>query len=248
MQPDFIVVAAYGQILPAWLLQCARRMPVNIHASLLPQYRGAAPIARAILNGEAVTGITIMEVEETLDSGAILMQQEVPIPLNMTAGALTNELSKVGANLLIKTLDGLQKGILRPLAQDESKVSWAPRITKEMASISWEKPAPEIHNQIRAMNPWPGASTFIGSERIRIWRSIPTIAATGASALPGSLLELTQDGIRIQCGEGTILDILEVQKPSKGRISGREFVVGARLCIGDAIFQSIAPTGKQPIS
>jgi methionyl-tRNA formyltransferase len=248
MQPDFIVVAAYGQILPAWLLNCARRMPVNIHASLLPQYRGAAPIARAILNGDAVTGISTMEVEETLDSGAILMQHEVPIPLKMTAGELTDELSKVGANLLIKTLSGLEKGTLKPLAQDESKVSWAPRVTKEMAPISWEKSALEIHNQVRAMNPWPGASTLFGSERIRIWRSMPTIAVNRGRALPGGLLELTQDGIRIQCGEGTILDILEVQKPSKGRISGRELAVGARLCIGDVAFPSITHTGQHPVS
>jgi len=247
MRPDFIVVAAYGQILPTWLLQCADQMPVNIHASLLPQYRGAAPISRAILNGDAITGITTMKVEEALDSGAILMQQEVPIPLTMTTAGLTDELSKVGAHLLIKTLSGFEKGILEPLAQDESKVSWAPRITKDMAPILWEKSALEIHNQIRAMNPWPGASTIFGSEIIRAWRSLPAAGADRAQLRPGSLLDISEDGIRIQCGEDTALDILEVQKPSKGHTSGREFAIGARLHVGDAIFQSYGLTGRHSI-
>ena len=247
MQPDFIVVAAYGQILPLWLLQCANLMAVNIHASLLPKYRGAAPIARAIINGDSVTGISTMKVEESLDAGAILMQQQVAIPLTMTTGELTDELSKVGAGLLLKTLDGLAQGSLKPLAQEESRVSWAPRITKEMAPISWEKSALELHNQVRAMNPWPGASTMFNSEMMRIWRSMPMGAAGRPAAIPGSLLELTADGMRIQCGEGTILEILEVQKPSKGRISGREFAVGARLRIGDRIFKPIGPAGQHLI-
>jgi methionyl-tRNA formyltransferase len=236
LQPDFVVAVAYGQIIPGWLLQSARRAPINVHASLLPRYRGAAPIPWAILNGDTVTGITTMLMHETLDSGPILLQQEVPIPLAKTSGELSTELSVIGANLLIRTLDGLQNNTIIPTAQDESRISWAPRITKEMAPISWEKRALDIHNRIRAMNPWPVAYTAFRDERLRILRSLPASGIFVSSAVPGTFLGLSHDGICVQCGEGTVLDLLEVQKPAKGRASGRDFASGARLHVGELIF------------
>jgi methionyl-tRNA formyltransferase len=235
LRPDFVLVAAYGQILPGWLLKTARIMAINVHASLLPQYRGAAPIPWAILNGDAVTGITTMVVQETLDSGAILLQKEVPIHLTMTAGELSDILSEVGAGLLIQTLDGLQKNAINPIDQDESRVSWAPRMTKDMAAISWEKRALDIHNQIRAMNPWPAAFSLFRGERLHLWRSLPVDISDGPPAPPGSVLGASQSGLCVQCGEGTVLEIVEVQRPAKGRVSGREFASGARLHRGDLI-------------
>jgi methionyl-tRNA formyltransferase len=235
LHPDFLVVAAYGQILPGWLLQSARVMAINVHASLLPQYRGAAPIPWAILNGDAVTGITTMVVQETLDTGAILLQEEVPISTIMTAGELSAVLSEVGATLLIQTLDGLQKNAIKPVDQDESRVSWAPRITKDMAAVSWKKCALDIHNQIRAMNPWPIAHAVFRNERLQLWRSKPADLHADLRATPGTFLGPLQDGFRVQCGEATVLEILEVQRPGKNRVSGREFACGARLHPGDLI-------------
>jgi methionyl-tRNA formyltransferase len=237
LQPDFIVVAAYGQILPGWMLRAARIAPVNIHASLLPRYRGAAPIAWPILKGENATGVTIMLVHDDLDAGAILMQQEVPIAIHTTTGELTAELSEIGARLLMRTLEGLQKGTIRPIPQDADKVTWAPRITKEMAQISWHKQALDIHNQIRGMNPWPVSYADFHGEHLRIWRSVPPPRATSADEAPGTFLGHSRDGIYVQCGQGTVLEILEVQLPAKGRVTGREFTNGARLTPGEVIFQ-----------
>ncbi|MBN1566761.1 MAG: methionyl-tRNA formyltransferase [Acidobacteria bacterium] len=235
--PDFIVTAAYGQILPSWILHSARIAPVNIHASLLPRYRGAAPVAWAILNGESVTGVTTMLMNEGLDSGPILMQREVPIPFEITAGELAEKISMVGANLLIDTLDGLHKGIVNPIPQDENKVCWAPRMTKDRAQISWDKSARDIHNQIRGMNPWPIAQTLFQEQNLRIWRSMPVDQAGSASAKPGMLLDCTKSGILVQCGEETVLEILRVQLPAKSVVSGREFANGARLNPGKLVFQ-----------
>ncbi len=236
LRPDFVVAAAYGQIIPGWLLQSARIAPVNIHASLLPRYRGAAPISWAIFNGDAVTGVTIMRMEETLDTGPMLLQQEVPIPLTITTGELSNELSVIGAKMLIQALEGLQKNTITPLVQNESKVTWAPRITKEIAQILWEKRSLDIHNQIRALNPWPVAYTAFRGERLHVWRSMPVKRMSDFPAVPRTFLGVTQEGINVQCGEGTILELLEVQRPGKSRVSGREFASGARLHVGELIF------------
>ena len=236
LRPDFIVVAAYGQILPEWMLSAARIAPVNLHASLLPRYRGAAPVAWPILNGENVTGVTTMLMHKDLDAGAILLQQEVPIAMHTTTGDLTAELSEIGAHLLIRTLDGLQKGAIQPVPQDAGKVSWAPRITKEMAQISWQKPALDIHNQIRGMNPWPVAYAGFHGERLKVWRSLPPPRATSSESVPGTFLGQSGDGMYVQCGLASILEILEVQLPAKDRVTGREFANGARLSPGETLF------------
>jgi methionyl-tRNA formyltransferase len=238
LRPDFIVVAAYGQILPGWMLRAAQIAPLNIHASLLPKYRGAAPVAWPILNGETVTGVTIMLVHEELDAGAILLQKEVSIGCSTTTGELTAELSEVGAKLLIKTMEELHKGTIKPIPQDATRVSWAPRITKDMAEISWQKKALEIHNRIRGMNPWPVAFCRFRGENLRIWRSLPAESSSIPSAGPGTFLGPSADGIYVQCGEGTVLELLELQLPAKGRVTGREFANGARLGMGQVIFPS----------
>lgn len=235
LQPDFIVVVAYGQILPGWLLEAARFEAINIHASLLPFYRGAAPIPWAILSGEVVTGVTTMIMEEELDSGPILLQKAIPIPIDQTAGELAETLSRVGANLLIETLDGLRKNTLNASPQDADKISWAPRMTKEMALISWGKRALDVHNQIRAMNPWPVAYTVFRGERLQLLRSMPEEGDSRLTSAPGSFLGLSRNGLRVQCGEGTVIELLELKMPGRSRVTGREFASGARLNLGESL-------------
>lgn len=233
LRPDFIVVVAYGQILPGWLLQSAKIASVNIHASLLPAYRGAAPISWALINGEIETGVTTMLMAEKLDAGPILLQEKAPIPLEMSAGELAERLAEVGAELLVPTLEGLCAKAIVPRPQEDACVSWAPRITKDMALISWDKPAAQIHNQVRGMNPWPGAHAIFRGQRLHLWRTVPLTESITQPALPGTLLAATRNAIRVQCGEGTALDILEIQKPGKPAVSGREFANGARLVAGE---------------
>lgn len=235
LRPDFIVVVAYGQILPGWLLQSARIASVNIHASILPAYRGAAPISWAVINGETETGVTTMLMAEKLDAGPILLQEKTPIPLEMSAGELSERLAEIGAELLVPTLEGLRMGTIAPATQDEAVVSWAPRIAKDMARIMWDKPAAQIHNQVRGMNPWPGAYAGFRGQRIHLWRTLPAIESIAKPSLPGTLLGATRDGIRVQCGEGTALDVLEIQRPGKPAVSGREFANGARLGAGEML-------------
>jgi methionyl-tRNA formyltransferase len=227
LKPDVIVTAAYGQLVPAWMLRLSRLFPVNIHASLLPRWRGAAPVARAILNGDAVSGVTTMVMEESLDAGGILLREEVPVSIETTTGELTETLAAVGARLLIQTLEGLQSGSLRPTRQDEALVTWAPKITKAESAILWEQPALEIHNRIRALNPWPGAVFDFHGEKVCIWRSQPTVGAGNVPA--GTILGLTGNALRVECGGASAIDIFEMQRPGKKRITGREFVAGARL-------------------
>ncbi|MDR0311368.1 MAG: methionyl-tRNA formyltransferase, partial [Acidobacteriota bacterium] len=166
LNPDVIVTAAYGQIVPGWMLRLSRLFPINIHASLLPRWRGAAPIARAILNGDAVSGITTMVMEESLDAGGILLREEIPISIETTEGELAETLAAVGARLLIETLEGLQSGCLAPTPQDDELATWAHKITKAESAVSWEQQALEIHNRIRALNPKPGVAIDFRGERI----------------------------------------------------------------------------------
>jgi len=233
LQPDFIVVVAYGQILPGWLLNSARLASINIHASLLPRYRGAAPMPWAIMNGETVTGVSTMIMHEKLDSGPILMQQSFPLPPQMTAGELSNALSEMGAHLLIQTLSKFRRNELAPIAQDEGLVTWAPRITKEISRISLEKPAHEIHNLVRGLNPWPVAYCEFHGVRLHIWRS--QLEEETAGDVPGTILGFSGDAMLVQCGKRTVLGLQEVQMPGKSRITGRQFANGSRLHAGDRI-------------
>ncbi len=227
--PDFLVVAAYGQILPPWLLQIPRYGCVNVHGSLLPRYRGAAPVAWAILNGDRTTGVTTMLMDEHMDTGPMLLKREVEIPPAMTAGELADRLSAAGAELLIPTLDGLQSGVLKPVPQDDASASLAPRITKEMAPINWTRDAWTIHNQIRGLNPWPVAFAECRGQRVQILRSQPPDDSRCTEPEAGTFLDVTAHGMKISCGGGTVLEVLEVQPAGKKRIAAREYVNGARL-------------------
>lgn len=236
--PDFLVVVAYGQILPRWLLETARLAPVNVHASLLPRYRGAAPVNWAILNGERFTGVTTMWMVERMDAGPILMQQRLPLPESATAGEMAIELARAGAELLVPTLDGIREGTLAAVPQDESLASYAPRITKEMAPVSWEWNSRKIHNWVRGLNPWPLAYTWFRGRKVQILRSAPASDEEAARALPGTLLGVTGEGALVQCGAG-VLEVLEVQLEGRHAVSGRDFANGARLKAGEIAFTGI---------
>lgn len=238
LRPDFLVVAAYGQILPSWFLKAASRVPLNIHFSLLPKYRGAAPIARSILNGDTVTGVTVMIMQEELDAGPILMQKQVPVATTATRGDLETELSVIGAELLIETMEKYQAGSIRPRPQDAGLVSWAPGISKRNARIEWNESARNVHNRIRAMNPWPGAYTFFGNDRVQIWNSMPEEAKDfTCDGIAGTLLGLSKQGLRILCGGGSVLEITELQMSSRKRINGREFASGVHLKPKEPLFR-----------
>jgi methionyl-tRNA formyltransferase len=234
-QPDFVVVVAFGQILPPWLLQLPRIGCVNVHGSLLPRYRGAAPITWAVLNGDHVTGVTTMLMDEHLDTGPMLLKNEVEIPDFMTSGELAGVLAKVGAELLIPTLDGLTGGSLKPIPQDHALVSLAPRITKEMALVNWSRDARSIHNQIRALNPWPLAYTEFRDQRLQILRSAPCDESESDERHPGTFLGVTERGMKLACGRGDVLVILEVQPAAKKKMTGRDFANGARLKPGERL-------------
>jgi methionyl-tRNA formyltransferase len=236
LNPDFITVVAYGQILPSWLLQLPRMGCINVHGSLLPRYRGAAPVAWALLNGDPITGITTMLMDEHLDTGPMLLKRECGIPAEMTCGELAGSLAELGAELLLQSLDGLRSGVLTPVPQDDSLASLAPRITKEMAQIKWTRPAWSIHNMIRALNPWPLACSECRGQRLQILRSLPPAESGHAASHPGEFLGATNQGMYITCGEGTRLEILEVQPAGKKRISGRDFANGCRLRPGERVF------------
>ena len=240
--PDFIVVVAYGQILPLWLLRSARVAPINVHASLLPQYRGAAPVIWAILRGESVTGVTTMLMDEQLDTGDILLMRQVPIPENMTGGELAGNLAQIGAEMLVPSIEGLSEGSVTPVPQDHTRASWAPRLTKDQAWISWDRNASEIHNQIRALNPRLFACATYQGQRLQVLRSRVSFASGESALLPGTVRGRTAEGLLVECADGTILEILEVRPPNRRAVSGCEFAVGARLKTGSRPFSPLEST------
>lgn len=235
LRPDFIVVVAYGQILPVWLLQLPRFGCINVHGSLLPRYRGAAPVAWAVLNGDATTGITTMLMDEHLDTGPMLLKREVEIAAAMTSGELASKLAMVGAELLIPSLEGVQTGALKPTPQDDARASLAPRITKEMAPILWNRDAWSIHNQIRGLNPWPLAHVEYRGQKLQILMSRPPDGSKMPAKEAGTFWGSTERGMKVTCAEGGVLEILEVQPAGRRRMSARDYANGARLKPGDRI-------------
>lgn len=229
LNPDLIVTCAFGQILPDSLLAIPRFGTINVHGSLLPKYRGAAPIQWAIINGEKKTGITTMLTDSGLDTGDMLLKAEIDIPDDMTAGELHDRMSLLGAEVLIKTIKKLEEGTLKPVPQDDSEATMAPRITKEMGRIDWSSSARKIHNLIRGMTPWPGAYTFLGDKRIRIWKSsLADSALDAAGASPGTVVGLDQDSMTVSTGDG-ILVVSEIQAESGKRMTPYLYSLGHEL-------------------
>ncbi len=233
---EVIVVAAYGQILPEWILGMKRFGSINVHASLLPRHRGAAPVHRAILQGDSETGITIMQMDAGLDSGPVLLQEATPIGPDETGGELHDRLAIMGAELLLRGLRELQKGALLPVPQDHSQATKAAKIGKEESVLLWSQPAAVIHNQVRAFNPWPGALAHFRDREIKIWRTAlvaaPSAAESGVS--PGLLHVEKGSRLLACCGNGSYLEIIEVSLPGRKRISGADLIHGHRITSGES--------------
>lgn len=223
LQPDLFVVVAYGQILTKSFLEIPKQGAVNVHASLLPKYRGAAPIVRAILRGEQVTGVTTMMMDEGMDTGDILLQAEVAIGEEETSETLRDRLSLLGAPLLLETVEHMKKGSIRPLSQEHSKASYAPPLKKEEGLIDWKKDARDIDLQVRAFNPWPVAFTHLEGQLLKIYKGETRKGKSGLK--PGTVIWVSSDSIEVETGQGSFV-IKEVQLEGRKRMATREFLSG----------------------
>jgi methionyl-tRNA formyltransferase len=235
IKPDAAVIIAYGQIVPRRLLEIPRLGWMNLHASLLPKYRGAAPIAWAIINGESKTGLTTMRLDPGLDTGPILMQREIDIGSDETAPELAMRMAEMGAPLVIDSLVKLDRGEMAPIPQDASRASYAPILTKEHGRIDWGQTAGEIYNRIRGLAPWPGAFTTFRERLCHIWGKPAAAVSHAASTQEPSSVILRDGAIEVVCGKGTRLELEAVQVEGRKRISAREFVNGARLTSGERL-------------
>jgi methionyl-tRNA formyltransferase len=230
--PDILVVVAYGEILRKNVLELSPAGAVNLHASLLPKYRGAAPIPWAILNGETETGVTTMQMSLEMDAGPLYLQERCIIHDTDTTETLSRKLSELGAPLLILTLDLIEKNAMVPVAQDLSAVTFAPKLKKENGRVDWNRPANWISRQIRAFDPWPGTFSRIANTELKFWLAQPVEGTT--SEKPGTIINVLKHALLIASGEGTILQLLEVQPESRPRMTAHEFAIGYRIKAGDS--------------
>lgn len=234
LRADLGVVAAYGKILPEWLIALPRLGLINVHASLLPRYRGAAPVHRAVINGDPVTGVTIMRVVKALDAGPMLATVEVPIGPDDTSHDVETRLALAGAALLVDTVDRLAQGPVAETAQDEGASTYAPRLRKEEGLIDWTMPAAAIHNQVRGLHPWPHAFTFGPRGRLIVHRARPGLRDT-AGIPPGTVLTANRsDGLSIATGAGD-LHLLEIQSEGGRVLPADAFLAGHPLQPGDVL-------------
>lgn len=227
-----MVVVAYGQKIPTVLLEWPKYGVVNVHGSILPKYRGAAPIQYALIMGEQQTGVTTMLMDEGWDTGDILLQATVDIDENENAGELSERLSRLGADLLVRTLDGLEAGALNPIMQDGELASMAPSLPRDAGVIDWSNTASGIVNRIRGCTPKPGAFARIKGTQIKIWRACLQ-DYTEKLGEPGQILAVNSDGITVAAGNGSV-KLLEVQPEARKRMSAADFARGAKLSVGDA--------------
>jgi methionyl-tRNA formyltransferase len=235
LSPDCIVIIAYGQIIPARLLTIPKHGWINLHASLLPKYRGAAPINWAIVNGETKTGATTMRIDAGMDTGDMLLQHELEIGPAQTAPELARRLSEAGAPLMVNTLRGLAAGTIVPRPQDHSKATLAPILKKEDGRIAWNRGAQEIYNRMRGFAPWPGAYTAFRGQACHLWGepvSKEGSASSGQVPAPGTLF-VQGTKVMVSCGDATVLRILSVKREGRKEVSAFEFANGARLKTGE---------------
>lgn len=228
LEPDCIVVVAFGQKIPRDILELPPDGCINVHGSLLPKYRGAAPIHRAIVDGEQKTGVTTMYLSEKWDAGDIILQSEEPIGPNDTAGTMHDRLMVRGAELLGKTLREVEAGIAPRIPQDEAMATYAFKLTKDEAKVNWHLSAAQLERFVRGMNPWPTAYTHYRSEKIKLWH----VTQLAGNAKPGQVVELTDQAIIVGCNEG-LLSLNRVQRENSRQMSGRELANGLRLSVGD---------------
>ena len=229
LAPELIVVVAYGRILPKDILDVPPLGCVNVHASLLPKYRGAAPINWAILNGEKETGVTIMYMAQGLDTGDIISQESTLIGNQEDATVLFARLAELGAGLLVRTLEQIKQGTASRTAQDDSHSSYAPMLSKEMSPMDWDRSAQQLHDQVRGLVPWPSATTVIDGVRCKVWSTTLTGERTEKS--PGSVVQADKRGLKLACGDGQVLQIDELQPDGKKRMAAAAFLLGHPIAV-----------------
>lgn len=231
LDPDLIITAAYGQFVPTKLLHAPTHRSINVHASLLPKYRGAAPIHYAVLKGEEKTGITIMYMEKVMDAGNIISQREIPITHADDTGTLFEKLSLLGRDLLMDTLPSIFAGENESIVQNEDDVTFSPMITKEQERIDWTRTAEEIFNHVRALRPRPGAYTMLDGDRFKLWGA--EVANIETDKEPGTVEAIDNKNLYIACGEGTVLSLTEVQPAGKKRMPVVNYLSGTDLEVND---------------
>lgn len=229
LNPDVVIVVAYGKILPEDFLRYAKYGCINIHGSILPRYRGAAPIQRCVLDGEKYAGVTSMQMDEGLDTGDMLLKTVTEIGENETSGELFDRLAVMGADLLIETLEALEKGELKPEKQDDSKSTYASMLDKSMSPVDWAKSAREVHNQIRGLDPWPVAQTVLEGKNLKLFNS--QLVDNEGNGVPGTI-KITKKGLIVYCGDGNPVFIKEVQYEGKKRMAAADFFRGHPVAEG----------------
>lgn len=231
-EADIMVVVAFGQILPKEILEMTSYGCVNVHASLLPKYRGAAPIQWSIIDGEEVTGVTTMQMNEGLDTGDMLLKVEIPIEAKETGGSLHDKLAEAGAKLCVETLVGLEAGTITPIPQGETTTSYAKMLDKQLGNIDWNKSAVEIERLIRGLSPWPSAYTNWNDKVMKIWDA--SCASCEVQGNPGSIVQVKKDAFLVQTGEG-VLEVRELQIPGKKRMDAGAFLRGYQVKEGELL-------------
>lgn len=229
LSPELIVVAAYGKLLPAEVLDLPAMGCINVHSSLLPKYRGAAPINWAILNGEEETGVTIMYMAQGLDTGDMIAQRSTSIGLEEDAASLYSRLARLGAELLTETLERLAAGTAGRTAQDDAGSSYAPMLSKELSPMDWSRPARQLHDQVRGLIPWPSATAEIDGVHCKVWASTLTGERTDKPA--GSVVQADKRALKIACGDGQVLQIDELQPDGKKRMAATAFLMGHPIAL-----------------
>ena len=226
---DIMVVAAFGQILPKAILDMPPFGCINVHASLLPKYRGAAPIQWSVINGDAVTGVTIQRMDVGIDTGDIIAIRQVPIALDETGGSLFDKLAKVGAQLCVEAMESIEKGEAKYTPQDHEQATHVSQISKEFGNIDWNKSAVEIEHLIRGLNPWPSAYTGLDGKTFKIWKA--EVISMDCEYEPGCIIDLTKNSMKVQTGQG-VLSLLEVQLEGKKRMDIDAFLRGYQVTVG----------------
>lgn len=234
-KPDLGVVAAYGKIIPDALLAIPRLGMINVHASLLPKYRGAAPVHRAVIEGEAETGVTIMRVAKVLDSGNMFAKVKRPIGPGDTSDEIERDLSELGAQLLVQVVNDFAAGTAHEEPQDERLTTYAPRLTKEEGRIDWTLPASSIHNRVRGLHPWPHAYAYIDGERLILLKTHVPSEAGRATVEPGTIVKASGDDLHVAAGHGTLVAIDELQAEGRRPMRAREFLAGRRIAPGQRL-------------
>ena len=232
INPDLIIVVAYGQILPKALLDIPKFGCVNVHVSLLPKYRGAAPINWVIINGEEKTGVSTMFMDEGLDTGDVILQSEFALDDEITAGELHDKMTVEGAKVLCETLDLIKEGKAPRTPQNHDEFSYAPIMDKNLGHVDFSKSAKEVHNLVRGVNPWPSAYTNYMDKKMKVWKT--KVLDEKSSKEPGTILKVDQDGIKVATKDNVIL-ISEIQMPNKKRMEVKEFIKGNTLEVGSVL-------------